>query len=43
MLKVVDTPFLIRETANENSRRAVWRKILRLAAKSKKVSKDKNY
>jgi mannosyl-3-phosphoglycerate phosphatase len=43
MLKVVDTPFLISETANENSRRAVWRKILHLAAKSKKVSKDKNY
>jgi mannosyl-3-phosphoglycerate phosphatase len=43
MLKVVDAPFLIRETANENSRCVVWRKILHLAAISKKVSKDKNY
>jgi mannosyl-3-phosphoglycerate phosphatase len=39
MLKVVDTPFLISEKTNENSRRAVWRKILQLAANSK----DKNY
>ena len=39
MLKVVDTPFLISEKTNETSRRAVWRKILHLAANSK----DKNY
>jgi mannosyl-3-phosphoglycerate phosphatase len=30
MLKVVDTPFLIRKTANKNASRAVWRKILHL-------------
>jgi phosphoserine phosphatase len=39
MLKVVDNPFLISEIANENARRAVWRKILHFAANSK----DKNY
>ena len=32
MLKVVDTPFLIRKTANKNASRVVWRKILHLAA-----------
>jgi mannosyl-3-phosphoglycerate phosphatase len=43
MLKVVDTPFLIRKTANKNTRRVVWRKILHLATNQQKSSKDKNY
>lgn len=33
MLKVVDTPFLVRKTANKNANYAVWKEILNLATK----------